>query len=93
MNEADTNEMATGDPATLALAALAWVLADERRADRLLALTGLTAEDLRAGLGDTATLAAVLKFLEGHEPDLIACAAGLDCKPGALVSARRELDR
>jgi hypothetical protein len=39
------------DPAAdvLALAALGWVLQDESRAERLLALTGLTPDELRAG--------------------------------------------
>jgi hypothetical protein len=39
------------DPQELALAALGWVLAEGGRADRFLALTGLTPDSLRAGLG------------------------------------------
>ncbi|MEA3040840.1 MAG: hypothetical protein QOC65_329 [Sphingomonadales bacterium] len=85
----ETNE---GDPASLALAALAWTLADGARADRLLALTGLTPEDLRAGLGDRATLAAILRFLEAHEPDLIACAEAIGASPAELVAVRRRLE-
>ncbi|MEA3041734.1 MAG: hypothetical protein QOC65_1223 [Sphingomonadales bacterium] len=81
------------DPAALALAALGWTLADGARAERLLALTGLTPEDLRAGLGEPATLAAILRFLEAHEPDLVACAEALAVAPSALVAARRELER
>ena len=61
-----------GDPYALALAALGWVLADEHRADRLLALTGLTPDALRGGLGDPGILGAVLEFLGGYEPDLVA---------------------
>ena len=38
----------TNDGETLALGALGWVLAEEARAERLLALTGLTPESLRA---------------------------------------------
>ena len=38
------------DAATLALLALAWALNDAPRAERLLALTGLTTNDLRARL-------------------------------------------
>src|SRR3546814_13733902 len=37
----------TREPSVLALMALAWTLADDRRADRLLALTGLDADALR----------------------------------------------
>ncbi|MGV3769224.1 MAG: DUF3572 family protein [Sphingobium phenoxybenzoativorans] len=79
------------DPHTLALLALGWLLSDERRADRLLALTGLDADALRAGIGDPAMLDAVLGFLESHEPDLLACAEAIDVPPAALVNARRTL--
>ncbi|HZF94643.1 MAG TPA: DUF3572 domain-containing protein [Allosphingosinicella sp.] len=83
----------TNDPASLALAALGWTLSDDARAERLLSLTGLTPEDLRTGLGEPATLAAILAFLEAHEPDLIACADAIGTTPAALVEARRRLER
>ena len=88
MRQTDTN-----DPEALALAALGWTLADDIRARRLLALTGLTPEGLRGRLGEPATLAAILRFLEAHEPDLVACAAALGVSPADLVEARRRLDR
>ena len=88
MREADTNE----DIHALALQALAWALAEPRRAERLIALTGLAPDDLRARLGDPAVLAACLAFLEGHEPDLIACADAVGAAPGRLVAARRALE-
>ena len=87
MNPPDTN-----DPATLALRALIWTLEEPGRARRLLDLTGLDAGDLRASATTRGTQAAVLGFLEAHEPDLVACAAELDVKPEALVAARRRLD-
>lgn len=77
----------------LALGALGWTLAEDRRAERLLALTGLTPELLRARIGEPALLSAVLRFLESHEPDLIACAAQLAVTPERLVAARRDLER
>lgn len=80
------------DPATLALGALGWILADADRASRMLALTGLTPDVLRHGISESATLAAILSFLEAHEPDLIAAADHLDVKPGTLVRARMELE-
>jgi hypothetical protein len=86
----DTNE---ADPETLALSALGWTLAEPDRAQRLLALTGLTPEDLRERLGDPGLLSAVLGFLEAHEPDLLACAEALGATPLALVEARTRLDR
>ena len=79
------------DPQALALAALGWLLADDDRAGRLLALTGMTPEDLRAGLGEPATLGAVLDFLCAHEPDLVAAADALGVAPGELAAAREGL--
>ena len=74
-----------------ALRALAWTLADERRAVRLLDTTALSPPDLRARAGEPALLGAVLGYLEAYEPDLIACADALDIKPAALVAARERL--
>ncbi|HEX5184030.1 MAG TPA: DUF3572 domain-containing protein [Allosphingosinicella sp.] len=85
----DTNEP---DPETLALGALGWTLGDEQRAQRLLALTGLTADDLRDRLGEPSLQAALLGFLEAHEPDLLACAEALGVAPADLVAARRRLE-
>jgi hypothetical protein len=81
------------DPMMIGLQALAWVLSDDARAERLLALTGLTPDDLRAAAGETGTIDAVLGFLEAHQPDLIGCAEALSVKPEALVSAREALNR
>jgi len=58
---------------------------------RLLALTGMTGDDLRASLGEPAVLAAVLDFLCAHEPDLLAAADALGVSPPALVAARNAL--
>jgi adenine/guanine phosphoribosyltransferase-like PRPP-binding protein len=76
----------------LALEALVWTLQDERRAERMLSLTGLTPDGLRAGINERATQAAVLSFLEAHQPDLIACAEAIGVSPAALIAAQRELD-
>lgn len=86
------NESFHPAPEALALSALAWTLAEGERAHRLLATTGLTPDDLRAGLDDPATLAALLRFLEAHEPDLVACADEIGVSPAALVEARRRLE-
>ncbi len=76
----------------LGLRALVWTLAEPARALRLIDLTGLSPQDLKARAGDPAVLAAVLGFLEGHEPDLIACAAQLGRPPELLVAARGVLE-
>lgn len=89
MDRPDTNQ----DETAVALNALVWVLTDDARAARLLSLTGLTPERLRASAADPATLAAVLRFLEAHEPDLLACGDALTLPPSALIDARRSLER
>ncbi|HKT75231.1 MAG TPA: DUF3572 family protein [Sphingobium sp.] len=81
------------EPFTLALLALAWTLGDERRADRLLALTGLDADALRAGVDNPGVLGAVLDFLADHEPDLIACAEAIEATPADLIAAKDQLRR
>ena len=58
----------------------------------MLALTGLTGDDLRIRAGEPAVLAAVLAFLEAYEPDLIACAEALEIAPATLVQAREALE-
>ncbi len=85
----DTN---IDNAAGTALAALGWTVADPARAERLLALTGLTPSDLRASADMPATLAAVLGFLEAHEPDLIACANAIGETPARIVAARAMLE-
>jgi hypothetical protein len=78
--------------AAVALRALGWTLGEDARADRFLALTGLTPESLRTSLDEPATLAAALRFLEAHEPDLIACAAAIGVAPADLPETRRRLE-
>lgn len=80
------------DPVALALHALSWTVSEQARADRMLALTGLTSDELRERATEPAVLAAVLGFLEAHEPDLLACAEALVVKPQTLVAARSLLE-
>jgi len=76
----------------LALMALATALSDERRARRFLDLTGIGTDELRSRAGDPALLAALIRFLEGYEPDLVAVAGAMDVTPATLVAARRRLE-
>jgi hypothetical protein len=80
------------DALALALNALAATLGDKRRARRFLDLTGIGTDELRARAADPALLAALLRFLEAHEPDLLGVSEELGVKPEALVEARRELE-
>lgn len=94
MRSKDTNAKGAdrmADPHVLALTALGWVVSDDRRRDRLLALTGLEGSDLRTRIEDPALLGAVLGFLEAHESDLVNCASAIGSTPEALVAARGSL--
>jgi hypothetical protein len=64
------------------------VLADDARAQRFLAVTGLDPDGLRAAIGEPATHLAVLDFLCAHEPDLVAAAEALGLSPAQLAATR-----
>jgi len=78
--------------ATLALRALVWTLSDDDRAHRLLAITGLDAQVLRARAANPEVLSAVISFLANHEADLVTCATALDENPARLaaIAGRQE---
>ena len=88
MHRPTTNQ----DAVALALSALAATLSDERRARRFLDLTGIGTDELRARAAEPGLLAALIGFLEAHEPDLLAVAEAAGIAPEALVAARRELE-
>lgn len=77
--------------ATLALAAIGWLLQDADRAERYLDLTGLDPDSLRAGLDNPQVLGSALDFLANYEPDLIRAAEALAVTPEELVAARKDL--
>lgn len=82
----------TNDAEALALSALAATLTDERRAQRFLDLSGIDTDELRSRAADPDLLAALLRFLEAHEPDLIEVARLIGVGPRDLVVAREELE-
>ncbi len=86
------NASNSADPTIVALQALAVALRDDGRAQRLLELTGLTGDELRARATEPLMLAAVLSFLEAHEPDLVSVADELGISPQELVAARSALE-
>ena len=88
-----TTNNGPGDAEAMALAALAATLTDVRRAERFLALPGLSPDGIGASVRERSLLAACLGFLEAHEPDLVAVAEAVGVKPEALVAARAELER
>jgi len=83
----------TNDAEALALSALATTLTDERRAQRFLDLSGIDTDELRRRAAEPALLAALIRFLEAHEPDLIDVAETIGVSPQELVGAREELER
>jgi hypothetical protein len=80
------------DPVAVGLAALAATLGEPRRAQRFLDLTGIGTDELRYRAADPALLGALLRFLEAHEPDLVAVSEALGLKPADLVEARQTLE-
>ena len=86
------NRATSGDPLALGLAALASTLGDQRRAQRFLDLTGIGTDELRRRAAEPGLLAALIRFLEAHEPDLLAVAEQLGVGPELLVEARRKLE-
>jgi hypothetical protein len=80
------------DPVAIALAALAATLGDQRRAQRFLDLTGIGTDELRDRASDPVLLAALVAFLEAHEPDLTAVCDDIGIEPAALTAARRALE-
>ena len=69
---------------TLALQALAAIIADDPLRDRFLGLTGYDPATLRARAGTPDMTAAIAEFLSGHEPDLLKIAGQLGVSPQAL---------
>ncbi|MEO9467869.1 DUF3572 domain-containing protein [Parasphingorhabdus sp.] len=88
----ETNSNIDQETEILAFRALGWVLEDQDRAARLLALTGLDPRELRSGLEDPAMLSSLLGFLANHEPDLIACAEDIGIEPAKLAAAAARLN-
>jgi hypothetical protein len=97
MSRTDTNFLKSrgvgpAQAAIIALSALVWILEQPTRTHRLLDLTGLSPQELRARAGDPVLQAAILNFLGNHEPDLIACAAAIGHDPAELIQARDLLE-
>lgn len=74
-----------------ALRALAWLVGDEDRTMRFLAITGCDAEALRRRAGEPEVLGAVLDFLLEDEAALLDFAAFADMPPNTVAAARRFL--
>jgi hypothetical protein len=80
------------DPLALALAALAATLSDQRRAQRFIDLTGIGTDELRRRADEPALLAALIAFLEAHEPDLVSVSEQIGVRADELAAAGRQLE-
>jgi adenine/guanine phosphoribosyltransferase-like PRPP-binding protein len=67
------------------------VIGDDMRAERFLGLTGLDSDSLRQRVQEPAIHLAVMDYLMGHEPDLLACADATGLTLTTLVAAHRGL--
>lgn len=78
---------------TIALQALAFILAEEARADRFLAISGMDRDDLirSARAGEPGLMGGVLDFLLDWEPDLLAFCEASGLASDAPLRARRAL--
>lgn len=72
----------------LALQALTYIVAESTLYARFFDLTGLNPADMRANITDAAFLGAVLDFLLGHEPSLLAFCAATGIAPQDPARAR-----
>lgn len=77
---------------TIALMVIGWIVADARRAERFLTLTGLDPDQLRLRIGENEVQRAGLEFLLGHEPDLLACADAIGERPATIAAALDRID-
>jgi hypothetical protein len=85
------NRPAEPPAAEMALRALAFLVQDEERVGRFLALTGLDPGEIRARLDEAGFQLAVLDHLAGDEALLVAFAEAESLRPEAVGRARRAL--
>ncbi len=75
----------------IAIAGLAHIASDEEEMGRFLALTGLTASELRSAAAEPGFLVGVLDFFMGFEPSLLKFAESAGLNPQEIVDARHVL--
>ena len=83
--------MTLEDAEIIGLKALSFLANDEARISRFLALTGLSAGDLRAQAGEASMLQAVLEHLAGDESLLLVFAADAAVAPDRIGPALQVL--
>ena len=76
---------------TMALNMIAFLMNDEERADGFFGTTGLSPDDLRAGVGDPAFLGGVMDYLLGREDLLVAFCEDGNIDPMQPIRVRQAL--
>ncbi|MBZ9655709.1 DUF3572 domain-containing protein [Phyllobacterium lublinensis] len=85
------NQIDTGDAETLAINSLVFLAEDGELLARFLALTGVSADEIRTAAGEPGFLAGVLQFYLGHEPTLMRYCEATGTDPAHFQEALRLL--
>jgi hypothetical protein len=80
-----------GHGQALAIAALTWLAEDGERLQRFLALSGLGPQNLRRAAEEPGFLVAILDYLAGNEPLLIAFSDHVQHAPDHIMRTRDRL--
>ncbi|MDX3973436.1 DUF3572 domain-containing protein [Shinella sp.] len=78
---------ATAEAESTAVAILGWIASEPELLSRFLALTGVAPTEVRNAVNDPGFLAALVDFLMGHEPTLLAFSAATGVTPETVVRA------
>lgn len=84
-------KLTASDAETVALQAVAWIVACDQMRDRFIGLTGCGADDLRNRIGQAAFLGSVLDFILGDEATAVAFAEQTGLAPETPMLARTKL--
>ncbi|QRM55032.1 DUF3572 domain-containing protein [Sinorhizobium sp. BG8] len=79
------------DAEATAIAVLGWLAGEPEHLSRFLALSGVEPGMLRKAAGELSFLAALVEFLMGHEPTLMAFCEATDIRPETVVRAHAVL--
>lgn len=89
--KADPAERTSAEAEAVALQGVAWIIGDDDRRNRFMAITGCGADELRDRLTQPAFLGGVLDFLLADEPSLLAFCEQAGFPPDLPMQARMRL--
>jgi hypothetical protein len=85
------NKMTIDDAQALAINSLVFLAGDDELLSRFLALTGITADQIRSAASEPGFLAGVLQFYLAHEPTLMRYCEATETDPALFQEALRLL--